>query len=58
MHRARCVVLVRVRKAEIGENAVAHELRDEPVIARHNAGAGVLIGANDLPQVLGIKPRG
>ena len=51
------IVLVGVRKAEIGENAVAHEFGDETVIARDHARAGVLIGADHLPHILGIEPR-
>ena len=54
--RSRCVVLVGAGEAEIGENAVAHELGDEAVIARHHARTGVLIGADDLAHVLGIEP--
>jgi hypothetical protein len=56
VHRPRCVVLMCARKAEVGENAVAHEFGDEAVIARDDTGDGVLIGADDLAHVLGIKP--
>ena len=55
--RPRRVVLMRAGEAEIGENAVAHELRDEAVIARHHARDRVLIGADDLAHVLGVEPR-
>ena len=48
---------MRARKAEIGEHAVAHELRDEAVVARDRAATGVLIGADNLAHVLGIEPR-
>ena len=57
MDRARGVVLVRAGKAEIGEDAVTHEFRDEAVVARHHARAGVLIGADDLAHVLRVEPR-
>jgi hypothetical protein len=57
MHRPRCVVLVRAGEPEIGEHAVAHELRDEAVVARHDARHRILIGANDLPHVFGIEAR-
>ena len=51
------VVLVGMWKAEIGENAVAHEFSDETVIACDHARAGILIGADHLPHILGIEPR-
>ena len=43
--------------AEIGEHAVAHELGDMALEARHLAGHRVLVGADDLPHLLGIEPR-
>src|SRR5260370_39687130 len=46
-----------VWEAKIGQNAVAHELGHEAVIARDHAGAGILIGADHLPHILGIEPR-
>ncbi len=52
------VLLMRSREAEIGEHPIAHELGDEAVVARYRARARVLIGANDLAHVLGIKPGG
>ena len=51
------VLFMGARKAEIGENAVAHEFRDEPVVARHRARTGVLVAADDFAHVLGIEPR-
>jgi hypothetical protein len=45
------------RETEIGEHAVAQELGYEPVAARDRARTRVLIGADDLPHVLGIEPR-
>ena len=57
VHRARRVVLMGAGKAEIGEDAVAHELGDEAVVARDHSRAGVLIGADHPAHVLGIEPR-
>jgi hypothetical protein len=57
MHRPRRIVFMRMGKAEIGQNAVAHEFGDEAVVPRDHAGARVLIGADDLPHVLWIEPR-
>ena len=57
MDSARGVVFVRAGEAEIGQHPIAHELRDEAVVARDCAGARVLIGPDDFPHVLGIEPR-
>ena len=43
------------RKAKICEYPVAHELGDETVIARDRARAGVLVGTDDFPRVLGLS---
>src|SRR5215472_14255644 len=51
------VVLMRPRIAEIDQHPIAHEFGDKPVIARDNAGNRVLIGADLLPQFLGIEPH-
>ena len=51
------VVLVGARKAEIGEDSIAHEFRHEAIVARDDARAGLLIAANDLAHVLGVEPR-
>src|SRR3984893_18214637 len=51
------VVLMGVWKAEIGENAVAHEFSEEAVVACDNTRAGVLIAPNHMPHILGIKSR-
>ena len=56
-HRPLGVFLMRPRETEIGQHPVAHELGDEPVIARDRAGAGVLVGPDDLAHILGIKAR-
>ena len=50
------VVLMGARKTKISQHPIAHELGDEAVVARNRARTGVLIGANDLAHVLGIKP--
>jgi hypothetical protein len=56
-HRPLGVVLMRPRIAEIGQHPVAHEFGDKAVIARDDAGNGVLIGANLLAQFLGVEPQ-
>ena len=56
-HRPLGVVLVRLRPAEIGQHAVAHELGDVAVEAQDLARDGVLVGADDLAHVLGIERR-
>jgi hypothetical protein len=48
---------MRPRIAEIGQHPVAHEFGDKAVIARDDAGNGVLIGADLLAQFLGVKPH-
>ena len=57
-HRPLGVVLVRLRIAEVDEHAVAHVLRHEPAEAAHGLGDALLIGRNDLAQVLGVHARG
>ena len=49
-------VLVRLGIAEISEHAVAHELGEETVEARDDAGAGVLVLPDQRPEILGIEP--
>jgi hypothetical protein len=56
-HRPLGVVLMRPRITEIGQHPVTHVFRDEPVIARDDAGNGVLIGADLLAQFLGVEPH-
>ena len=56
-HRALGVVLMGLRIAEIDEHAVAHVLRDEAAEALHGLGDALLIGRNDLAQVLGVHTR-
>jgi hypothetical protein len=57
-HRPLGVVLMRPRIAEIGQHPVAHVFGDKAVVARYDAGNGVLIGAELLAQFLGVEPRG
>jgi hypothetical protein len=56
-HRPLGVVLMRAGIAEIGQHPVTHEFGDKAVIARDDAGNGVLIGADLLAQFLGVEPR-
>jgi hypothetical protein len=49
------VVLMRPRIAEIGQDPVAHVFGDKAVIARDDARNGILIGAELLPQFLGVE---
>src|ERR1700691_1546644 len=51
------VVFVRAGRAEIGQEAVAHELGGEAVVARNRSRTDILISTDDLTHVLGIKPR-
>ena len=48
---------MRVRIAEIDQDAVAHIARDEARETPHNFGHRVMIGANQVPQILGIAPH-
>ena len=56
-HRPPGIVLMGAREAEIGQNAVAHEAGNEAIMVRDEVRAGVLIGAQDPPHILGIEPR-
>ena len=55
--RALGVVLMRLRKAEIGEHAIAHELRDVALVAADDLAAGALVGGDHRPHVFRIEPR-
>ena len=57
-HRSLGVVLMGLRIAEVHEHAVAHVLRDEPAEAAHGLGDALLIGRNDLAQVLRVHAGG
>jgi hypothetical protein len=56
-HRPLDVVFMRPRIAELGQHPVAHEFGDKSVIARDDAGNGVLIGPDLLAQFLEVEPR-
>jgi hypothetical protein len=49
-------MLVGLRIAEIGENAIAHVLGDKTAIPLDRFGAAAVIGADDASQVFGIEP--
>ena len=51
------IIFVRQGVAEIDEQAVAEILGDMPLKAGDHLGAGVLIGAHDLPELFGVKLR-
>ena len=46
-----------LRVAEIDQHAVAHVLRYEPAEALHGLGDALLVGGNDLAQVLRVHTR-
>ena len=50
-------VFLRARVPEIGEYPVAHVVRDEPLEAGDHLCCAFMIGANNFPQILGIKAR-
>ena len=52
------IVLVRARKAEINQHAVAMVLRNKPIEATHRFGDNVLIGQNDLTQIFRVHAGG
>src|SRR5262249_52525320 len=56
-HRPLGVVLMRPRIAEVDQHPVAHVFGDKAVIARDDAGTGILIGAELLAQFLGVELR-
>ena len=51
------VVLMRLRVAEIDQDAVAHVLGDKAVELGDDLGDGAVIRGDDLAQILGIEPR-
>ena len=55
-HGALGLVLMRLRPAEIGEHAVAHELGDVTPETGDLARHGVLVGAQDLPHLFRVEP--
>jgi len=56
-HRPLGVVLMSPRIAKIGQHTVAHEFGDKAVIARDDAGNGILIGSDLLAVFLGVEPH-
>src|SRR5204862_5463947 len=50
------IVLMRLRIAEINENAVAHVPGDEAIEPGDDFADGAVISADDLTQILGIEP--
>jgi hypothetical protein len=57
-YRPFCVILVRVRVAEICKYPIAHVLRDEPASLGDLLGAAEVIGADDLAHVFGVEADG
>jgi hypothetical protein len=51
------VFLVRLRIAEIGEDAVAHVFGDEPAEPGQHPCDRLMVGVDDGPQILGVEPR-
>jgi hypothetical protein len=56
-HRPFGVVLMGVRKPEIGEHAVAEILRQKTVEAPHHPGGTAMVGPDHLTQFLGVEAR-
>jgi hypothetical protein len=50
------VVLVRVWVAKVGEHAITHVFREEPIEAAYRLGDTGMIATDDLAQVFGIEP--
>jgi len=55
-HRSLGLVLMGARVAEIDENAVAHVLRDKPVVAPDRRAAPVLKRRDHIAQIFGVHP--
>jgi hypothetical protein len=53
-HGPLSIVLVRLRIAEVHEDAVAHVFGDEPIKAAHSVGHAFLIGRDYLPEVFRV----
>ena len=56
LHTAHCVVLVRGRIAEVGQDAVPQVLRDVAFVALDDVTDRVLIGADQFVQILRVEP--
>jgi hypothetical protein len=50
------IMLVRLGMAEIGEQPVAHVLRDEAPVPFNQVSAAAVIGTDDVHEILRIKP--
>ena len=53
-HRPLCVVLVGLGIAEVDQDTIAHVLRYKAAEALHGLGDALLIGRNDLAEVLRV----
>jgi hypothetical protein len=51
------IALMRPRIAELNQDAVAHVFGDKSVEPGDDFSDGAVIGADDLAQILGVKPR-
>jgi hypothetical protein len=56
-HRPLGIVLMRLRIAEIDQHPVAHIFGDKAVEAADRLGDGAVVVADQLPQILRVKPR-
>ena len=56
-HRALGIVLVRLRVAEIGQNAIAHIPGDKAIEPGDDLCHGTMIGGDDLAIILGVEAR-
>ncbi len=52
------IILMRSRVTEINQHPIAHILGDKPGEAADRLGDGATVGADDLPQIFGVQPRG
>jgi hypothetical protein len=48
---------MRTRIAEIDQDPIAHISRNETLEALHDFGDSMMIGADKVPQILGIAPH-
>jgi hypothetical protein len=53
-HGSLGIVLVGLGIPEIDQNAIAHVLRHEAAEALHGVGDALLVGRNDLAEILGV----
>jgi hypothetical protein len=57
LDRSLGVVLVGLRITKVDQYAITHVLRYEPAKALHSLSDALLIGGNDLAQILGVHTR-